>query len=123
MTDADFIRAERRRELGEFADCDSLTEVLVVAAATLGLDCVRQIAEQLVEDKRVWREELREIADAVALVELNDLSKTLRQVARHTPRKPLEELNNRERLARGLPPSRAGEHYLRQQQGRQKSSD
>lgn len=106
---------------GEYDSNTTRAEIFVSIAATCGVENARVLAEQLVESKcGVWREQLLEDANAVALVGLTDLAKALRQVARRTPRKPLEELNNRERLARGLPPSGAGEHYLRQKRERER---
>jgi Flp pilus assembly protein TadB len=78
-----------------FDKCESLSEVLIVAHAALGLAGVAQIVASAV----LWRENLQEAAGQFHKLGLTDLARLLRRAARRAPERPLSA---RERLAQRM---------------------
>ena len=69
-----------------FTDCQSLSEVLIVAHSLAGLDAVAEI----IAGAQRWRESLREAADEFRELGLLDLSSLCRKAARRAEPEPIE---------------------------------
>jgi hypothetical protein len=79
------IPPDRLRDVGPFALCDTLAEVLVLARAELGLEAV----DALLPGLDCTRESLREAANEVKRAGLIDLALLLRQHAKKAKPAPV----------------------------------
>jgi hypothetical protein len=87
------IPPDRLRDVGPFALCDTLAEVLVLARAEIGLAAV----DRLLIDLACTRESLREAANEVKRAGLIDLAQLLRQHAKRAKPAPMNFKRRRPR--------------------------
>jgi hypothetical protein len=82
-----FSRDDNGRDSGLFANCETVSEIIVIVNHLLGLDGVETLLMKAIPD--VTREGLRQAADEIGRVGLKELAKLTRRYARKAKPAPL----------------------------------